>query len=57
MCIQQTDELREIEIKDIYMDNKSFKMLKEENKEELRRHNHWDTIVDGCECLKLSGHL
>ena len=37
------------------MDNKNFKMLKEENKEELKRRNHWEAVLDGREHVKLHG--
>ena len=56
-CLHKHYELADIQIKDVYMDNKSFNMLKEENKEELRWRNHWDALIDGRECIKLTGCL
>ena len=57
ICLRQNDELKDCQITDVYMDNKSFKMLKEENKEELWQRGHWDAIIDGWEGVKLSSDL
>ena len=57
ICLRNNDELKECQITDVYMDNKSFKMLKEENKQELQHGGHWDAIIDGRERVKLTGDL
>ena len=49
ICLRNNDELKDCQITDVYMDNKSFKMLKKENKEELRHRSHWNAIIDGQE--------
>ena len=56
-CLRMLYELRAVEITDVYMDNKSFRQLTQENKAVLRRREHWDAIVDGREKAKLHGHL
>ena len=50
-CLHQHHELVNVTIEDVYMDNKNFKMLKEENKEELKRRNHWEAVLDGVSML------
>ena len=57
ICLRHNDELKDCQIRDVYMDNKSFKMLKEENKEELWCRSHWDAIIDGRERVKLTDDL
>ena len=57
ICLRHNDELKDCQITNVYMDTKSFKMLKEENKEELQCRGHWDAIIDGRERVKLTGDL
>ena len=56
-CLQKHSELGDIQIKDIYMDNGSFGRLKEDNKQELIRRDHWDAVIDGRERVRITGAL
>ena len=56
-CLRLTHELRDIKIEDVYMDNKSFTSLNHENREELKRRDHFDSIIATRNKLAIQGNL
>ena len=56
-CLRQLYELCNAEKADVYMDNKNFNLLSNENKQVLVERDLWDAIVDARERAKLHGHL
>ena len=56
-CLQQLQELQNVEIPEVYMDNANFKALKLENKRVLERKNHMEAILETREKLAWDGHL
>ena len=56
-CLQQLQELQNVEIPEVYMDNANFKALKPENKRVLERKNHMEALLETREKLVRDGHL
>jgi len=56
-CLRLLYELRDVQMKDIYMDNKSFTSLTIQNKDELTSRGQMDSIIATRQQLAANGHL